>query len=129
MMKAFGCLLVLLVAAVIGLFIYRTALTESTVGGVPPEQQIDTVGVKLDLQAIARAQKIYVVTHGRYGTMAELLEARAIPFSGESRHGYTYAAEVEGDQRFRVTATPIDSTKAGWPTFTVDETGNVVQAP
>ncbi len=125
-MRAFGCLLVLVVAAAIGLFIYRSALTES---GVPPEQQIDTVGVQLDLQAIARAEKIHVVTHGRYGTLDELLAERAIPFSGENRHGYKYTAEAEGDQHFRITARPVDPAKTSWPTFSVDETGQVVQEP
>ncbi len=125
-MRAFGCLLVLVLAAGIALFIYRTALTESTVGGVPPQQQIDTVGVQMDLQAIARAEKIYVVTHGRYGTMDDLFAARAIPFSGENRHGYSYSAEAEGESHFRVTARPIDPAKTTWPSFSVDETMQVV---
>jgi hypothetical protein len=128
-MRAFGCLLVLLLAAVIGLFVYRTALRESTVGGVPPEQQIDTVGVRLDLQAIARAEKMYVITHGRYGTLDELVSERALPFRGENRHGYRYTAQVEGESHFQITATPIDPAKTGWPTLSVDETGQVVQAP
>ncbi len=125
-MRALGCLLVLVIAAAIGLFIYRSALTESA---VPPEQQIDTVGVRLDLQAIAQAEKIYVVTHGRYGTLEELASERAIPFRGENRHGYSYTAQVEGDQHFRIIARPNDPAKAGWPTLAVDETGQVVQEP
>ncbi len=125
-MRALGCLLVLVLTAAIGLFIYRSALTESA---APPEQQIDTVGVRLDLQAIARAEKVYAATHGRYGTLDELFSERAIPFRGESRHGYSYTAQVEGDQHFRITARPIDPAKAGWPTLAVDETMQVVQEP
>ena len=125
-MRAFGCLLVLVVAAAIGLFIYRNALTETA---VPPEQQIDTVGVQLDLQAIARAEKMFVITHGHYGTLDELVSARAIPFRGENRHGYSYSAQAEGDQHFRITATPIDPAKRSWPTLSVDETGQVTQGP
>lgn len=126
MARTFGCLLVLVLAAAIGLFIYRSALTESTVGGVPPQQQIDTVGIQLDLQAIARAEKMYVITHGRYATLGELVSERAIPFSGENRHGYRYAAEVEGDRRFRIVAAPLDPAKVDWPTFSIDETGQIV---
>jgi len=94
-----------------------------------PEQQIDTVGVQLDLQAIARAEKIYVVTHGRYGTLQDLAADGAIPFSGENRHGYNYAAEADSDRHFRITARPIDPTKTGWPAISVDETMKVVQEP
>ncbi len=128
-MRTVGCLLVLVLAAAIGLFIYRSALTGSTVGGVPPEQQIDTIGVQMDLQAIARAEKIYVVTHGRYGSLDDLVSAREIPFSGENRHGYTYVAQTEGDRHFRVTARPVDPARTDWPTFSIDETGQVVQGP
>ncbi len=83
----------------------------------------------MDLQAIARAERIYAVTQGRYGTLDELFSERAIPFRGESRHGYNYTAQVEGDQHFRIIARPIDPAKAGWPTLAVDETGQVVQEP
>jgi len=125
-LRAFGCLLVLVLAAGIALFIYRNALTQT---GMPPQEQIDTVGVQLDLQAIARAEKIYLVSHGRYGTVEELAAERAIPFSGENRHGYSYSAEADGDQHFRITARPVDPAKTSWPTLAIDETMQVVQQP
>lgn len=126
-MRAVGCLIVLVLAAGIGLLIYRNALVETSVNGLPPQAQIDTVGVQMDLQSIARAEKIYVVSHGRYGTVDELFADRAIPFSGENRHGYTYSAQADGESHFRITARPIDPAKTTWPTFAIDETMQVVQ--
>ncbi|MFB3906062.1 MAG: hypothetical protein ACE15E_21670 [Acidobacteriota bacterium] len=128
-MRALGCLLVILLAGAIGLFLYRSALTETTVGGGPPQQQIDTVGVRMDLQSIARAEKIYVITHGRYGSFQDLVSDGAIPFSSENRRGYTYGIESEGDRHFRVTARPADPARTEWPTFAIDETGQLVQEP
>ena len=81
-------------------------LVETSLNGLPPQAQIDTVGVQMDLQSIARAEKIYVVSHGRYGTVDELFADRAIPFSGENRHGYTYSAQADGESHFRITARP-----------------------
>jgi len=115
-------------AAAIGLFIYRNVLTQGTGQGMPPGQQIDTVAVEMDLHAIARAEKVFLVTHGRYGTIEELTADGAIPFSGENRHGYTYTTVTAGDSHFRIIAAPFEAGKAYWPRLSVDETMQVVQA-
>jgi len=123
--KKAGCILGLVLALGIVWFIYRDAVT----GGMqtPPEQQIDTVAVRMDLLGIAQAERIYMATHGRYGSLEELVENRAIAFAPENRHGYSYEAEMDGDPHFRVVATPVDPAKAAWPTLAIDETMQVTQ--
>ncbi len=124
-MKKAGCILGLVLALGIVWFIYRGAVS----GGMqtPPQQQIDTVGVRMDLLGIAQAERVFQATHGRYGSLEELVEDRAIGFSPENRHGYNYEAEIDGDQHFRVVATPMDPSKAAWPTLAIDERMQVTQ--
>jgi len=118
---------VLVLTAAIGLFIYRSALTQVSPGGTSPEAQINTVGVHMALVSIARAEKAYLATHGRYGTVEELVEAGVIGLANSNPHGYTYQAEIDGERHFRITARPLDSGKLNLPVFSVDETLEVVQ--
>lgn len=124
-MKKAGCILTLLVALGVVWFIYRTAVT----GGIdtPPAQQIDAVGVRMDLLGIAQAERIFLATHGRYGTLEELVESQAIAFTTKNRRGYDYEAEVDGDREFRIVATPVDPAKAAWPTLAIDQNMQVTQ--
>jgi len=124
-LRTFGCLLVLVVAAGIGLFLYKSDLTRVAPES-SPDEEIAAVGVQMDLIGIARAQKVYVIGHGRYGTLRELAAAGHVGFQPENRHGYNYEAEIDGDRHFRITARPINP-NANWPVFVVDETMQVVR--
>jgi hypothetical protein len=126
-MRTVGCLLAVLLAAVAGVLIYRSMLTDDTGSTVSPEERVDTVRVQTDLLGIGRAERTYLVKHGRYGTVEELYEDGAISFSGKDRGGYDYTSEIDGDKSFRITASPSDPTKKGWPTFSIDESMHVLQ--
>lgn len=126
-MKAAMGLLGVVIALAIGFYIFKAQFTKGPAGGAPPAQHIDVAGVKNDLIAIAQAERLYLASNGTYATLDQLQQAGSLTFSGTSRRGYHYVAEVDGGQHFRVTAAPADPGKAGWPTLTIDETMQITQ--
>jgi len=126
-MKAAGTVLGLVIVLAIGYFVFKTQFTLGPAGGAPPKQVIDVVGVKNDLVAIAQAERMYMASHGAYAALEQLQEDGALTFSGTNRRGYNYVAEVEDGLHFRITASPADPAKEGWPTLSIDETMQVSQ--
>ena len=125
-MKKVGGLLGIVIALGVGYFIFKAQMTTGPTGGAPPQQVIDTVGVRSDLLAIAQAERLYLASHGSYASVDQLQQDGAINFSGTNRRGYNYHAEISGE-RFRIVATPSDPAKAAWPTLSVDDTMTVTQ--
>lgn len=126
-MKKVGGLLGLVIALGVGYYIFKAQMTSGPAGGAPPQQTIDVAGVKNDLLAIGQAERMYLASHGTYASIEQLQQDGALQFSGTNRRGYNYSAEVSGGEHFRITATPADPAKAGWPTLTMDDTMQVVQ--
>jgi hypothetical protein len=123
-MKVVGSLLALLTVLAIGYFIFKAQFTKGPQQGAPPMEQIDVVGVTTDLQAIAQAERMYLATHGAYATVDQLQQDGSITFSS-NRRGYTYVADLDDGQHFKVTARPVDPSKQSWPTLAIDETMQV----
>jgi hypothetical protein len=117
----------LLIVVAIIWFVVKTQYTPGPAGGQPPAETISVVRVKGDLLSIGQAERVYLASHGSYASIDELQQDGAITFSGTNRRGYSYTAEVDDGQHFKITAQPADPAKAGWPTFTMDETLQVVQ--
>ena len=126
-MRAAGTILGLVIVVAIIWFVVKSQYTQGPTGGQPPKEVIDVVGVKSDLLAIAQAERMYLASHGAYASVDELQQDGSITFSGANRRGYNYTAELEDGQHFKITATPSDPAKAGWPTLTIDETMQVTQ--
>ena len=124
-MRVVGSLLALLTVLAIGYFILKTQFAKGPQQGAPPVQQVDAIGVTTDLEAIAQAEKMYLASHGAYATVDQLHEEGSITFSPSDRRGYNYAADLDDGQHFRVTARPVDPSKQGWPTLTIDDTMQV----
>ena len=93
----------------------------------PPQQQIDTVGIRSELLAIAQAEGQYLVAHSRYGTLDELRQDSLLTASAD-RRGYAFVVVADG-QAFTVTATPADPDKTGWPTLVMDQTRQITEQP
>jgi hypothetical protein len=125
-MKKVGGLLGIVIALGVGYFVFKSQVTTGPTGGAPPQEVIDTVGVRNDLLAIAQAERMYMASHGSYATLDQLQQDGAINFSGTNRRGYHYRAEISGE-RFRIVATPADPAKSTWPTLAIDETMQVTQ--
>lgn len=125
----------LLVTAAIGLGIYMYTLKQAAPGpGMVVTQNINVVGVKNDLIAIAQAERMYYAQNGSYADLPTLTSSGTMNITRTSRDGYTYSADPSGNS-FTVTATwtappapnPAGVTPPHWPTFTIDQTMEVHQ--
>jgi hypothetical protein len=125
----------LLVAAAIGLGLYMYTLKEAAPGpGMVVTQNISLVGVKNDLVAIAQAERMYYTQNGTYADLPTLSSAGTMNIARTSRDGYTYSVQPSGNT-FTATATytapPVDNpagvTPPHFPTFTIDQTMEVLQ--
>ena len=127
-MKATGMIVGLVIVVAIIWFVMKSQFSsQGPTGGQPPVETIDVVGVKSDLLAIAQAERMYMASHGSYASIADLQQEGSLTFSGAGRRGYNYTADVDDGQHFKITATPADPAKAGWPTLSIDETMQVTQ--
>jgi hypothetical protein len=126
-MKAAGSVLGLVIVLAITWFVIKSQYAGGPTGAKPPMETIDVVGVKSDLLAIAQAERIYLASHGSYASVDELQTEGSLSFNGAGRRGYKYTAEVDDGQHFKITATPDNPAKAGWPTLAIDDTMQVTQ--
>jgi hypothetical protein len=126
-MKAGGMIVGLVIVVAIIWFVMKSQFSQGPTGAQPPAETINVVGVKSDLLAIAQAEKMYMASHGSYVSVDELQQDGSITFSGANRRGYSYNAEVDDGQHFKITARPSDPAKASWPTLSIDETMQVTQ--
>jgi hypothetical protein len=92
-----------------------------------PQHQIDLVGVKSDLLAIAQAERMYLATNGTYASLDQLSQDGSLAFSPTNRRGYNYSADIDDGQHFRITATPTDPARGDWPALFIDETMQVFE--
>ena len=126
-MRAAGGILGLVIVLAIIWFVVKSQLSQGPTGAQPPAETINVVGVKADLLTIAQAERGYLASHGSYVSVDELQQDGSITFSGANRRGYSYTAEVDDGQHFKITAKPTDPAKASWPTLSIDETMQVTQ--
>ena len=126
-MKAAGSVLGLVIVVAIIWYVVKSQYSPGPGSTQPPAETINVVGVKSDLLAIAQAERMYMASHGSYGSVDELQQDGSITFSGTNRRGYSYTAEVDDGQHFRITARPSDPAKASWPTLAIDETMQITQ--
>lgn len=98
----FATLLVVLGA---GAYIFMRQTQSATAAGADnPQGTVDIVGVKHDLIAIVRAERVHSALHGGYGAIDELRSSGDLTMERNSRGPYNYAVELDGST-FRVTAT------------------------
>ena len=104
MMRAFGFLGTVITMA-IGMYIYslQTRVLGPGVGSSDPVEIGLMTGVKNDLIGIANAERGYLASQGRYGTLDELTAGNYITIKGE-RVPYIYDIEINSGG-FRATAT------------------------
>ena len=120
-MKGGAAILGLVFTLGAGYFVYNGYLSQGNPGKTPPQQQIDVVSIRSELQVIGQAERQYLVTHASYASLAQLDQDDLLP-PGVNRRGYVLTDAVDGNQGFTITATPSDPAKAGWPTLAIDQT-------
>jgi len=121
MRAALGMVGVLVVLA-IGSLIYSTQIRQVT-NDKPAIQQINDAAIKSDLLSLAQSEKLYWATNGSYAPLEVLRQSGvANSFPDGNRSGYRYIAEVDGADHFRITASPLDSSRSDLPILSIDET-------
>jgi hypothetical protein len=123
-----AALLGLVIALGVGYYIYQVQFTQNTVTKAPPKQIIDTTGVQSDLLSIAQAERVYFANSGSYASLQQLQNEGDLKFSGANRRGYQYVSAILDGAHFKITATPADPGKLGWPTFSIDETMQITRS-
>jgi len=119
-MKAVMGIVGIFIVLAIGYQLYTSSLDPES--GSSPKQQMDLAGIKIDMLSLAQAERLYFASNGVYATLNQLQQSGNIHFQGSNRHGYSLNIEIDGIQHFRITAKPIDSARADWPAFSIDET-------
>jgi len=125
-MRSLATIVGLIVVLGVGYFVYRGQVTNTGMNEVSPQAQIDVTSIRSQLLTIGQAERQYVVAHGAYGTLDQLRQ-EGPPTLGTDDRGYVFNAEPDGSRSFKVTATPTDPARTGWPTLTLDETMEITR--
>jgi hypothetical protein len=116
---------VLVAAAVAGaIYFYSLKRMPTTDAGTAPTQAISLTGVRMDLIAIAQAERNYIVSNGKCASLDELSSSGTVNFASTGRAGYTYEVRCGDGNEFGVTARhPGSSTDSGvrYPILAVDQ--------
>jgi hypothetical protein len=123
----------LLVTAAIALGIYMYTLKQAAPEkGMVVTQNISVTGVKMDLIAIAQAERMYNAQNGSYADLSTLQSSGTMNLARTSRDGYTYTVEASSDgftATARYTAPPPEMPKGvappRFPTLSIDQTMEV----
>ena len=112
----------LLMALAIGYAIYSAQIRGLT-NNKPLAQQINLVAVRRDLLSLGQSERLYLAAHGSYASLEQLRHSDLMSsFPEGNLSGYMYAAEVDGAEHFRITASPKDSSRSDLQTLSIDET-------
>jgi hypothetical protein len=126
----------LLIVAAIAMGLYMYTLKQAAPGpGMVATQAISLTGVKMDLTAIAQAERIYYTQNGSYADLETLTSKGTMNITRTSRDGYTYTVEPS-DNGFTVTARytapplelPKGVTPPRFPTISIDQTMEIHQS-
>jgi hypothetical protein len=104
MLRVFGFLGTVITMA-IGMYIYslQVKTLAPRAGGGNPEEVATITGVKNDLIGIANAERGYLASEGKYGSLDDLTAGKYLTVKGE-REPYIYNVEITSSS-FRATAT------------------------
>jgi hypothetical protein len=104
MLRVFGFLGTVITMA-IGMYIYslQVKTLAPSAGGENPEEMATITGVKNDLIGIANAERGYLASEGKYGSLDDLTAGKYLTVKGE-REPYIYNVEITSSS-FRATAT------------------------
>ncbi|HEY6351272.1 MAG TPA: hypothetical protein VI636_17855 [Candidatus Angelobacter sp.] len=95
----------LLIVLGAGAYIFmRQAQSATAAGADSPQGTVDIVGVKHDLVAIVRAERVHSALHGSFGSIDELRSSGDLAMERNGRGSYSYSVDLNGSN-FRVSAT------------------------
>jgi hypothetical protein len=108
-----------LLAVAVGFYLYSNQVQTLNPGGGDVTSNIDVVGVRNDLMAIANAERRYLAVNGKYASLDDLRVSGDIYIP--SRPNYNYSAET-GDSSFKIVATYSGPDPKAPRRISVDET-------
>ena len=100
--RAIGMLGVL-IALAIGAYLYTQQAKSVSKEAGNPRATIDLVGVKMDLNNLAQAERRYNAREGHYASMDQLRSGGDIGMASDHRGPYRYSASTS-DNGFAITA-------------------------
>lgn len=129
-MRGLGSVIGLLIVVLIGGLVYKMYFQKSAAAGAAfaPAQTIDVTGVKMDLLAIAQAERVYQAQHGSYASIDDLVSSGAMSMRKSGRDGYTYDVNASADS-FQVVAHCPSETNPGCVNYSIDQSMAVQAAP
>ena len=111
----------LILAVAVGGYLYSQQTRDITSGGDRPTSAIDVTSVRMDLIAIANAERAYFATNGKYASLDELLANGDTQITRDRRPNYTYSAETS-NTGFRIIANYSGPDPNATQRISVDET-------
>lgn len=126
MRASLGTLSILLAGVIAG-YLYRMEL-RAPGDGASVAAQVDMVGLRNDLRALAQAERRYLAANGRYATLDELRHSPELFAIGTARRGYRYGLEIT-ESGFRITARPAGAEGGAGPVLAIDETMRISIEP
>jgi hypothetical protein len=95
-----------IITMAIGMYIYSLQVKTLTPGAESgnSEEVATIVGVKNDLLGIANAERGYLASQGKYGSLDELISGNYVRMKSE-RPPYIYDVEISSSSSFRASAT------------------------
>jgi len=107
-----------------GIWYFYTKQMPTTDPGTAPTQAINLTGVRMDLLQMAQAERSYIASNGRCGSLDELSSSGAINHSRTERDGYSYEVKCGDGQDFSIVAhhapAPPDS-PIRYPILAIDQ--------
>jgi hypothetical protein len=111
--RVFSFVAMILVLAA-GMYIYsRQVKALSPTAANNPKATVNLTGVRMDLSNIANAERRYMASEGKYGSLDDLISGQFIS-EVRQRGPYTYSVDVSGEN-FVVTATRGGNADPGLP--------------
>ncbi len=93
----------LILALAVGGYLYTEQASDIIPGAGTPTTAVDLTAVRLDLRAIANAERIYFATNGNYAALDELRAGGDTHITRDARPNFTYSVETSA-AGFRVIA-------------------------
>ncbi len=111
----------LILAVAVGGYLYSTQLSDITPAGDTPVTGVDMVGVRMDLIAIANAERTYLASNGKYASLDDLGASGDTHITRDSRANFTYSAETS-NTGFRIIASYTGPDPNATKRMSIDET-------
>ena len=112
------------IAVAAGVYFYSLKRMPTTDAGTAPTQAISLTGVRMDLNQIAQAERVYIASNGHCVALDELSSSGTVNFARTERQGYTYEIRCGEGSEFAViahhAAAPPDS-PIRYPILAIDQ--------